>query len=78
MRTETGFNADPDPALYLSADPDPDPESQTNADPCGSWLNKSLFGSQETRFIVKFWSIPMLLDPDPQYRYRSDPDPQPW
>ncbi len=26
-----GFNADPDPALYLNSDPDP--ESQTNADP---------------------------------------------
>ncbi len=26
-----GFNADPDPAYYLTADPGP--ESQTNADP---------------------------------------------
>jgi hypothetical protein len=26
-----GFNADPDPALYLNVDPDPG--SQTNADP---------------------------------------------
>jgi hypothetical protein len=38
-----GFNADPDPAFYHSADPDPDPRSQTYAyaDPCrsgsGSW-----------------------------------------
>ncbi len=28
-----GFNADPDPALYLSADLDPGPGIQTNADP---------------------------------------------
>ncbi len=28
---------------------------------------KSLFERQETRFIGYFWSISMLLDPDPQY-----------
>jgi hypothetical protein len=26
---------------------------------------KALFEKQETRFICKFWSISMLLDPDP-------------
>jgi hypothetical protein len=31
-----GFNADPDPAFYLSADPDPDQGSQPKADPWGS------------------------------------------
>ncbi len=30
-----GFNEDPDPSFYLTADPDPEPDpgSQTNADP---------------------------------------------
>ena len=31
LRIRIGFNADPDPAVYLNADPDP--ESQTNAYP---------------------------------------------
>ncbi len=39
VRIRISFNADPDPAFYLSADPYPDPGSQTNEDPCrsGSW-----------------------------------------
>jgi hypothetical protein len=31
-----GFNVDPGPALYLSADPDKNPGKRTNAGSCGS------------------------------------------
>ncbi len=45
-----GFNADPDPAFYLSADPDPDPGSQTNAEPSGSGSRLD-FKSQKVEFF---------------------------
>ncbi len=47
----TGFNANPDPALYLDADPEL--ESQTNANPCGSesWWNVA-------------WQSPLCWNPD--------------
>jgi hypothetical protein len=70
------FNADPGPALYLSADSEPG--SQTNADPdSGQTWNilkaddryKSLFDRQEVRFISvdfdQFLSILLDVDPDP-------------
>jgi hypothetical protein len=33
LQPQWGFNADPDPTIYLNAVPDPDPGSQNNADP---------------------------------------------
>jgi hypothetical protein len=61
-----GFNADPDLALYLNEDPDPDPRSQ-----CRKWVIKhlrrhiSIIERLEIRLISKFWSIYLLLVPDP-------------
>ncbi len=65
------FNADPDPGSQIK-------RIQADTDP-GQTLNflhevgktyilkyKSLFERQKTRFIFQFWSISMLLDPDPR------------
>jgi hypothetical protein len=45
------FNADPDPAFYLSADPNPapDPGSHTNADPDPG----QTFKSQKIEFLLE-------------------------
>ncbi len=44
-----GFNPDPDPAFYLSADTGPDPGSQTNADPDPD--SGQIFKSQRVEFL---------------------------
>jgi hypothetical protein len=52
-----GFNADPDPVIYLNADPDPG--SQINADPGGPgpWT----FKSQKVEFLHEnIQNIPVL------------------
>jgi hypothetical protein len=34
------------------------------------------FERQETRFICQFWSVSVILDPDPGQQISADPDPQ--
>jgi hypothetical protein len=94
--------ADPYPAFYLIADPDPWVRLcrhrkvnfyMKNILYVGnrSYLNvgtKGFFERLEIRFVGKYWSISLLLDPDPhsQYgtgcrraksmRFQADPDPQ--
>ncbi len=60
FRIRIGFNADPEPDLYLNVDPDPG--SQTNSDPCGSgsWsdfaVTKVVF-RQEKYTLCKYYVI---------------------
>ncbi len=52
-----GFNADPDPALYLNADPDtnPDPRNQINADPDQDPGHN--FKSQKVEFLHEKYTL---------------------